>query len=62
MTTNATPVPERTLVELFRRQATSCAGSPAMFHRDSDHWAPIAWSAYAQQARSLAAFFHQRGG
>ncbi len=57
MTTNVTPVPERTLVELFRRQAASRAGSPAMFHRAGDRWASIAWSAYAAQARSLAAFF-----
>ncbi len=61
MTTNVTPVPERTLVELFRRQASSRAGSPAMFHRDGDHWASIAWSTYAEQARSLAAFFISAG-
>ncbi len=61
MMTNATPVPERTLVELFRRQANSRANSPAMFHRDSDHWTSIAWSAYAEQARSLAAFFISAG-
>jgi len=61
MTTNVTPVPERTLVELFRRQAASRAGSPAMFHRDGDHWASIAWGAYAEQARSLAAFFISAG-
>ena len=61
MMTNATPVPERTLVELFRRQANSRANSPAMFHRDSDHWTSIAWSVYAEQARSLAAFFISAG-
>src|SRR5579862_2063687 len=61
MTTNVTPVPERTLVELFRRQAASRAGSPAMFHRDGDHWASIVWSDYAEQARSLAAFFISAG-
>jgi len=55
--TNATPVPERTLVELFRRQATSRSGSPAMFHREGDSWAAIDWNTYAQQARSMAAFF-----
>jgi long-chain acyl-CoA synthetase len=61
MTTNVTPVPERTLVALFRRQVASRAGSPAMFHRDGDHWASTAWSAYAEQARSLAAFFISAG-
>ena len=61
MTTNATPVPERTLVELFRRQSAARADSPAMLHRAGDHWASIAWSAYAEQARSLAAFFISAG-
>src|SRR3984957_16978185 len=61
MSTTVTPVPERTLVELFRRQAASRAGSPAMFHRDGDQWASVAWDAYAEQARSLAAFFISAG-
>jgi len=59
--TNATPVPERTLVELFRRQAASRSSSPAMFHRDGDSWAAIDWNTYAQQARILAAFFISAG-
>jgi long-chain acyl-CoA synthetase len=53
----ATPVQERTLVELFRRQAASRGGAPAMFHRAADQWVPIAWDEYAQQARRLAALF-----
>jgi long-chain acyl-CoA synthetase len=61
MMTTVTPVPERTLVELFRRQAASRAGSPAMFYRDVDHWTSITWSAYAEQARALAAFFISAG-
>jgi long-chain acyl-CoA synthetase len=28
-----------------------------MFHRTGDRWSPIAWSAYAQSARELAAYF-----
>jgi long-chain acyl-CoA synthetase len=59
--TNATPVSERTLVELFRRQTATRAGKPAMFHRDGDHWAPITWDTYAEQARVLAAFFISAG-
>jgi long-chain acyl-CoA synthetase len=55
------PVRERTLVELFRRQAASRAQQPAMFHRSEDDWAPISWDAYAQQARELAAFFIDAG-
>src|SRR3984885_8003426 len=55
--TNATPVSERTLVELFRRQAATRAGKAAMFHRDGDRWAPITWDIYAENARALAAFF-----
>ena len=55
--TKATPVAERTLVELFRRQTASRSNSPAMFHRDGDSWAAIDWKTYAEQARSLAAFF-----
>ncbi len=59
--TNATPVSERTLVELFRRQAATRAGKPAMFHRDRDRWAPITWDTYAENARALAAFFIAAG-
>jgi long-chain acyl-CoA synthetase len=55
------PVTERTLVQLFLRQAASRGGNPAMFHRDGDHWAPIGWDDYATQARSLAAFFMSTG-
>jgi long-chain acyl-CoA synthetase len=55
--TNATPVSERTLVELFRRQAATRAGKAAMFHRDGDRWTPITWDIYAENARALAAFF-----
>ena len=59
--TNATPVPERTLVELFRRQAGSRSGSPAMFHREGDSWAAIDWNTYAHQARAMGAFFMSVG-
>ncbi|HVC42065.1 MAG TPA: long-chain fatty acid--CoA ligase [Candidatus Saccharimonadales bacterium] len=55
------PVQERTLVELFRRQAASRGDNPAMFHRAGDHWASITWNAYAQQARELAAFLIDAG-
>jgi long-chain acyl-CoA synthetase len=51
------PVQGRTLVELFRNQAASPAGQPAMFHRAGDQWQPTTWNAYAQHARELAAFF-----
>jgi long-chain acyl-CoA synthetase len=55
------PVHERTLVELFRRQATARGDKPAMFHRAGDRWASITWNAYAQEARELAAFFIDAG-
>ena len=55
--TRTWPVQERTLVELFRRQAASRGDQPAMFHRAGDQWAVIRWDEYAQQARQLAAFF-----
>jgi long-chain acyl-CoA synthetase len=55
------PVPERTLVELFSRQAASRGDKPAMFHREGDRWAPIGWDEYAGQARRLAAFFMSLG-
>ncbi len=59
--TRIEPVEERTLVALFRRQAASRTDRPAMFHRAGDQWAAIAWRAYAEQARSLAAFFVDAG-
>src|SRR5579862_31390 len=55
------PVDERTLVELFRRQAASHAEQPAMFHRSVDRWQPTTWNAYADRARTLAAFFLSAG-
>ena len=55
------PVHERTLVALFRRQATARGDKPAMFHRAGDRWATITWNAYAQEARELAAFFIDAG-
>jgi long-chain acyl-CoA synthetase len=55
------PVHERTLVQLFLRQVELRADRPAMFHRLDDHWAPITWAEYAQQARALAAFFMSSG-
>ena len=55
------PVHERTLVQLFLRQVELRADRPAMFHRVDDHWAPITWAEYAQQARALAAFFMSSG-
>jgi long-chain acyl-CoA synthetase len=55
------PVQERTLVELFQRQAASRAVAPAMFHRAGDQWVPVAWGDYAQQARRLAALFISLG-
>ena len=55
------PVHERTLVQLFLRQVELRADRPAMFHRLDDHWAPITWGEYAQQARALAAFFMSSG-
>ncbi len=54
-------VHERTLVELFRRQAATRGDKPAMFHRAGDRWASITWNAYAQEARELAAFFVDAG-
>ena len=55
------PVEERTLVELFRRQASSRADTPAMYHRAGDQWQSISWSAYARDARRLSAFFITAG-
>ncbi len=55
------PVQERTLVELFKRQAGARGGRPAMFHRIGDRWESIAWNAYAEHARELAAFFIDAG-
>jgi long-chain acyl-CoA synthetase len=54
-------VAERTLVALFLRQASTRGDKPAMFHRAGEAWAPIAWNAYAKQARELAAFFVSAG-
>ncbi len=50
---------ERTLVQLFLRQAASRGGNPAMFHRDGDHWAPIGWDDYATQARASRRVLHE---
>jgi long-chain acyl-CoA synthetase len=55
------PVQERTLVELFKRQARERGDRPAMFHRAGDRWASTAWNVYAGQARELAAFFIDAG-
>ncbi len=55
------PVHERTLVQLFLRQVELRADKPAMYHRLDDHWVPITWAEYAQQARALAAFFISTG-
>jgi long-chain acyl-CoA synthetase len=55
------PVHERSLVELFRRQAATRGEKPAMFHRAGARWASITWNAYAQEARELAAFFIDAG-
>ncbi len=55
------PVPERTLVKLFQRQAASRGDQPAMFHREGDHWVPLTWGGYKQQAHELAAFFIDAG-
>jgi long-chain acyl-CoA synthetase len=55
------PVHERTLVELFRRQAEVRAGKPAMFHRAGGEWIALGWTDYARQARDLAAFFVAEG-
>jgi len=50
------PVHERTLVQLFLRQVELRSDKPAMFHRLDEHWTPITWAEYAEQARELAAF------
>jgi long-chain acyl-CoA synthetase len=55
------PVHERTLVELFQRQAELRAGKPAMFHRDGGAWIPLTWTDYARKARDLAAYFVDQG-
>jgi long-chain acyl-CoA synthetase len=55
------PIEERTLIELFRRQAESRGDNPAMFHREGDHWTPISWAAYHERTRRLAAFFMSLG-
>lgn len=55
------PVRERTMVELYRRQAVQRAEEPAMFHRADGHWVAITWKQYAEQARQLAAFFMSTG-
>jgi long-chain acyl-CoA synthetase len=55
------PVQEHSLVELFRRQAAARADEPAMFHRSSERWVPIAWREYAEQARRLAGLFISLG-
>ena len=52
---------ERTLVELFKRQAGARGDRPAMFHRAGDRWESTAWNAYAKEARALAAFFIDAG-
>jgi long-chain acyl-CoA synthetase len=55
------PVHERTLVELFLRQAARRAGKPALVHRVDGAWVTITWREYAEQARALAAFFMSKG-
>jgi long-chain acyl-CoA synthetase len=55
------PVQERTLVELFKRQAGVRGDRPAMFHRAGDRWESTAWNVFAEQARALAAFFIDAG-
>jgi long-chain acyl-CoA synthetase len=55
------PVQERTLVELFKRQAGARGDRPAMFHRTGDRWESTAWNVYAEQSRALAAFFIDAG-
>lgn len=48
---------ERTLVELFRRQAELHAADPALIHRVNGAWQTITWREYAEQARQLAAWY-----
>jgi long-chain acyl-CoA synthetase len=55
------PVPERTLVELFRRQAASRGDQAAMFRRAGGHWSSLTWNEYKRQAHELAAFFIDAG-
>jgi long-chain acyl-CoA synthetase len=48
---------ERTLVELFRRQAELHASDPALIRRVNGEWRTITWREYAEQARQLAAWY-----
>jgi long-chain acyl-CoA synthetase len=53
--------PERTLTELFRRQAQLRANEPAMLRRVDGSWKATSWGEYAAQARQLAAWFMSVG-
>jgi long-chain acyl-CoA synthetase len=48
---------ERTLVELFRRQAELHADDPALLHRTAAGWQTRTWRQYATEARHLAAWY-----